>query len=50
MYDKKISKKLKEIFEEDLEYCTEKTLADYNKRTRTIRFKESVSRLLSGIL
>ena len=50
MYDKKISTKLKEIFEEDLEYCTEKTLADYNKRTRTIRFKESVSRLLSGIL
>ncbi len=50
VYNEEISTKLKKIFEEDLEFCTEKTTEDYNKRTRTVRFKESVSRLLSGIL
>lgn len=50
IYDRKISAQLKKIFEEDLEFCTEKTPEDYDNRTAGVRFKESVSRLLSGIL
>jgi len=50
IYDEKVSTELEEIFEKDLEFCTEKTLEDYNSRTLSVRIKEPVSRLLSGIL
>ncbi|WP_048148962.1 cardiolipin synthase [Methanolacinia paynteri] len=50
IYDDEVSEKLKIVFEDDLEYCTEVTCEDYYKRTHAVMFKESVSRLLSGIL
>ena len=50
IYDDEVSEKLKKIFEDDLEYCTEVTCEDYHKRSYPVMFKESVSRLLSAIL
>jgi cardiolipin synthase A/B len=50
IYDDGVSEKLKKIFEDDLEYCTEVTCEDYHKRSYQVMFKESVSRLLSAIL
>ncbi|WP_421910137.1 cardiolipin synthase [Methanolacinia petrolearia] len=50
IYDDEVSAELKKAFEDDLEYCTEVTCEDYYKRTHAVMFKESVSRLLSGIL
>ena len=42
--------KLRQIFADDLARCTEVTREMYNGRTRIVRFKESFSRLFSGIL
>lgn len=50
IYDTNTSCKLKNIFEEDLNYCTELTSELYKKRSFIIKFKESISRLLSPIL
>ncbi|MBP2133058.1 cardiolipin synthase [Methanomicrobium sp. W14] len=50
IYDETVSGKLKNIFEEDLKYCSEKTNDDYNNRTVAVRFKESISRLFSQVL
>ena len=50
IYDYEVSERLKKIFEDDFEYCTEVTCGDYNKRSYPVMFKESVSRLLSAIL
>lgn len=50
VYDKGVSSRLKKIFEDDLGFCTEKTLEDYKNRRLMIRLKESISRLLSGVL
>lgn len=50
IYDKIISHDLAEIFENDLLDCEELTLEKYNSRSTIIKFKESISRLLSPIL
>lgn len=50
IYSSDISKKQKSIFENDIEKCTEITLDMYNSRSKTIKFKESISRLLSPVL
>lgn len=50
IYDKLVSHDLAEIFEQDLLDCEELTLEMYNNRSTMIKFKESVSRLLSPIL
>ncbi|WP_058486993.1 cardiolipin synthase [Defluviitalea phaphyphila] len=50
IYDKEINKKLGEQFLKDLEDSKEITEEIYNKRSNIIRFKESVSRLLSPML
>lgn len=50
LYNKNISHELAEIFEKDILDCTELTLEKYNNRSNTIKFKESISRLLSPIL
>src|SRR5690606_9498436 len=50
IYDATISRKLLHAFEEDIEKSTQMTVKLYQKRSIGIRFKESVSRLLSPVL
>ncbi|WP_100407434.1 cardiolipin synthase [Bacillus solitudinis] len=50
IYDVEVSKKLVAFFERDMEFSKILTLDSYEKRSRMIRFKESISRLLSPIL
>ncbi|MBU8907962.1 cardiolipin synthase [Desertibacillus haloalkaliphilus] len=50
IYHKPTSRRLKQIFQNDMERSTEVTLRSYQHRPRRIRFKESISRLLSPIL
>ncbi|MGF7060307.1 cardiolipin synthase [Brassicibacter mesophilus] len=50
IYDTVTSSKLKTIFEKDILYCTELTNEMYESRSRKIKFKESISRLLSPVL
>lgn len=50
IYDREISHNLAEIFEKDIFDCTELTLEQYEDRSNLIKFKESISRLLSPIL
>ena len=50
LYDIDIAKKLVEAFEKDVLLSTQMTKSLYEKRSIGIRFKESISRLLSPIL
>ena len=50
IYNSDITEKFDKIFEENLKYCTELTLEDYEKRSLFIRFKEQFSRLLSPLM
>ena len=50
IYNRPLSHELAEIFEKDILDCTELTLELYEKRSSLIKFKESISRLLSPIL
>lgn len=50
IYNKKISHELAEIFEKDILDCRELSLIQYENRSLMIKFKESISRLLSPIL
>ncbi|MFB9987883.1 cardiolipin synthase [Bacillus benzoevorans] len=50
IYDEGIAKQLTEIFCRDLEVSKVLTIDEYKKRPLYIRFKESISRLLSPIL
>ncbi|MCT4596270.1 MAG: cardiolipin synthase [Vallitalea sp.] len=50
IYDQKVTKKLEDIFEKDLELCNEITREKYAERLFIIKFKESISRLFSPIL
>jgi cardiolipin synthase len=50
LYDRDINKQLGDRFYNDLSNCTEITLESYAKRSRIVKIKESVSRLLSPIL
>ncbi|MFS0878886.1 cardiolipin synthase [Metabacillus niabensis] len=50
VYDSSIAMELYEHFLQDIEVSKELTLGAYHHRSKTIRFKESVSRLLSPIL
>lgn len=50
LYSKTLSKQLVKAFEHDLTLSYLLTLEEYNKRSSYIRFKESISRLLSPIL
>ena len=50
MYDESINIKLTERFISDLKNCKEITLEEYEKRSRIVKIKESISRLLSPIL
>ncbi|TWT24633.1 cardiolipin synthase [Planomicrobium sp. CPCC 101110] len=50
MYDQKVSTELAELFHHDMELSTELTYEKYYSRTRMIKTKESIARLLSPIL
>ncbi|TDQ40826.1 cardiolipin synthase [Aureibacillus halotolerans] len=50
LYDKEIAMEISEKFREDIEVSTLLTYDAYEERSRWIRFKESISRLLSPIL
>lgn len=50
IYDSNVSETLEQKFEEDINDCTEITKIRYNERSILIKFKESISRLLSPVL
>ena len=50
LYDEKINLNLTDKFLNDLQYCKEITLEEYNNRSGIVKIKESFSRLLSPIL
>lgn len=50
IYDREKSHELAELFEQDIQLSTELTYEMYLNRTRGIKIKESISRLLSPIL
>lgn len=50
IYDESINLKLTDKFLDDLQYCKEITIEEYNKRSRIVKIKESFSRLFSPIL
>ncbi|WP_042351848.1 cardiolipin synthase [Bacillus massiliigorillae] len=50
IYNCKVSKQLAQAFTDDIKFCHRLTLMEYSKRSYFIRFKESISRLLSPIL
>jgi len=50
IYDAAVSSKLFQAFEQDLGFSAELTLEDYLSRSRFIKFKESISRLLTPVL
>ncbi len=50
IYNKSIAKQLTGIFNEDLTLCNELTQTIYSNRSLLIKFKESISRLISPIL
>lgn len=50
LYDFELAGKLVQYFQEDVKYSTQMTQKLYNQRSLGIRFKESISRLLSPVL
>ncbi|WP_019412613.1 cardiolipin synthase [Paenisporosarcina sp. TG20] len=50
IYDRETSRSIAELFEQDMLLSSELTLKLYEERTRSIKMKESISRLLSPIL
>lgn len=50
LYDEEIARNLALSFENDLQVSKELTYEDYQNRSRSIRFKEAISILLSPIL
>lgn len=50
IYDRETSHQLAELFEEDMKLSTEMTMEIYESRSRIIKFKESLARLISPIL
>jgi cardiolipin synthase len=50
IYDRETSHELAELFEEDMKLSTELTWELYDGRSRKIKFKESLARLLTPIL
>jgi cardiolipin synthase len=50
VYDRPFGEKYRRIFEDDMTRCTEITKESYAARSARTRFKESTSRLFSGVL
>jgi cardiolipin synthase len=50
VYDKEFAQKVKSAYIDDIaHWCTELTLEEYQKRSRGVKFKESISRLYTPI-
>ncbi len=50
VYDATVAKQMEKLFEKDLKHCHQLTMEGYENRGTIIKFKESISRLLSDIL
>ena len=50
VYDARKAREMTEIFEQDLQHCTQITREAYASRSLKIRFKEQMCRLLSPVL
>ncbi|HCS75534.1 MAG TPA: hypothetical protein DIW17_16875 [Clostridiales bacterium] len=50
LYDEEAASCLERHFREDMQYCVEMTGELYEKRSYQVRFKESISRLISPLL
>lgn len=50
IYDEQVSRELEQAFIKDLQDCTEITMEAYENRNRSVKFKESICRLLSPLL
>lgn len=50
LYDRTVSQKLSQEFEKDMAFSNELTFYKYLRRPRIIKFKESISRLLTPVL
>lgn len=50
IYDKEVTREMERLFEKDMEVSTLITSLTYGKRSRIIRIKEQISRLLSPIM
>lgn len=50
LYNEQLACQLRETFYDDLDHCTEFTLADYMRRNPVLRFRDSVARLASPLL
>lgn len=50
IYDKKVTRELEQAFHDDIALSTQMTKKLYDRRSLGIRFKESISRLLSPVL
>ena len=50
IYNQTLAEQLAQIFRDDLKLCDELTLERYEKRSNLIKFKESISRLISPVL
>lgn len=50
IYDRNVAQKLADDFSQDLEHCTQFTLAEYEARSLTLRLRDSLSRLASPLL
>ncbi|MBP1155377.1 MULTISPECIES: cardiolipin synthase [unclassified Paenibacillus] len=50
IYDTPTSQKLEQFFVEDLVHCREETILDYEKRSSSFKFMESIIRLFSPIM
>ena len=50
IYDEGIAEKLTKIFYRDIEVSKPLTIEEFEKRSKWIRFKESIARLVSPIL
>lgn len=49
VYDQRFAKKLGTVFDEDLKNCHEVKMAEWNKRGKTERYKESLARILGPL-
>lgn len=50
IYDEGVTKRFNDIYIEDMKFCREVSLEEYQKRSMMMRFKESISRLFSPLL
>ena len=50
IYDEKTALHLKQLFIDDMHYCKEMTLEEWNSRSRRQKMKESFARLFSPLM